>query len=83
MNKSVKKINEKEAQTIFLKSVGERIMYERKKLKWTQKEFAEKVGIDRKHVYNIESGKSAMTISVLGNVASALRTSTNYLVHGE
>jgi transcriptional regulator with XRE-family HTH domain len=52
--------------------VGERIKKARKAKGFTQDEFAERSGLNRVHLYRLESGKQSMTLRTLKLIADTL-----------
>ncbi|MCF8416943.1 MAG: helix-turn-helix transcriptional regulator [Crocinitomicaceae bacterium] len=63
----------------FLEKLGQRIAQLRKEKGWTQKEFSEKLGIQRTALARIEVGNVNTTIISLKTIADALSISINYL----
>jgi transcriptional regulator with XRE-family HTH domain len=59
--------------------LGDRIRKQRKKLGWTQAEFAERVGIDRSFLADVERGKRNVSILNLELIAKGLRISLSQL----
>jgi len=59
--------------------LGDRIRKLRKKHGWTQVEFAERVGIDRSFLADVERGKRNVSILNLDLIAKGLRTSLSQL----
>lgn len=62
--------------------LGERIRKLRKKRGWTQAEMAEKVGIDRSFLADVERGKRNISILNLNLIALGLRVSLSRLLSG-
>ena len=62
------------------KKLGENLKKIRTSKNITQTEFAEKLGVDKSFVSNIENGKTNPTLSTLTNLAQALGVSTNELL---
>jgi transcriptional regulator with XRE-family HTH domain len=60
--------------------LGERIRKLRKKHGWTQVEFAEKVGIDRSFLADVERGKRNISILNVELIAKGLRVSLSQLL---
>lgn len=56
--------------------VGEAIKNARTKLRITQEELGDRIGVKRSQICKLESGKSSMTISTMGRVFKALDVST-------
>jgi transcriptional regulator with XRE-family HTH domain len=52
--------------------VGERIKKARKAKGFTQDEFAERSGLNRVHLYRLETGKQSMTLRTLKVIADTL-----------
>jgi transcriptional regulator with XRE-family HTH domain len=52
--------------------VGDRIRKIRKERGYTQDQFAELAGLNRVHLYRIESGKQSMTLRTLKLIADTL-----------
>lgn len=67
---------------LCLKEMGERITQCRKKLGFTQEALAEKADLTTQAISLFESGKRAMRPDSLLKLASALNTSTDYLLTG-
>jgi len=59
--------------------LGDRIRKLRKKHGWTQVEFAERVGIDRSFLADVERGKRNVSILNLELIASGLRITLSQL----
>ena len=59
--------------------LGENIAKKRKDLGWTQKEFADKVGIHKAHVTRIENDRLKPNPNTLGRIAQALQVTTDEL----
>jgi len=53
--------------------VGAKIQRLRKKLGYTQEEFADKVGISRTHAGHIEQGRKSPSLEALERIARTLR----------
>jgi transcriptional regulator with XRE-family HTH domain len=62
--------------------VGERIAFLRKAQGLTQDQFAERAGLNRAHLYRLESGKQSVTLRTLKIVADALEVRVRDLVEG-
>jgi transcriptional regulator with XRE-family HTH domain len=67
------------AEDDLLVRLGTRIRKLRKKRGWTQVEMAEKVGIDRSFLADVERGKRNVSILNLELIASGLRVSLSQL----
>lgn len=63
----------------LLTRLGDRIRTLRKKLGWTQVEFAEKVGLDRSFLADVERGKRNISILNLELIAKGLKMSLSQL----
>jgi transcriptional regulator with XRE-family HTH domain len=63
----------------LLTRLGDRIRRLRKKHGWTQVEFAERVGIDRSFLADVERGKRNVSILNLELIAKGLRVSLSQL----
>jgi len=63
----------------LLTRLGDRIRKLRKKHGWTQVEFAERVGIDRSFLADVERGKRNISILNLELIAKGLRVSLSQL----
>ena len=64
-------------------SVNERIKQLRIDNNLTQSELAEKVGLTYVQIGRYEKGKSNPSADILQKLATALNTSTDYLMNGE
>ena len=60
--------------------LGDRIRKLRKKRQWTQAEMAERVGIDRSFLADVERGKRNVSILNLGLIAKGLNVSLSRLL---
>lgn len=60
---------------------GDRIADLRKKHGWSQDEFADRVGIGRPAMSNIENGSDPKS-STLARIASVLNVTTDYILNG-
>jgi transcriptional regulator with XRE-family HTH domain len=65
-----------------LKAMGIRIKAERKRQKLTIEQLAEKIGISRNFMWEIQEGKKAPAIHTLVNIGRALDISIDYLLNG-
>ena len=63
----------------LLSRLGERIRRLRKQRGWTQVEMAEKVGLDRSFLADVERGKRNISILNLDAIASGLNISLSQL----
>ncbi len=61
------------------KKLGENLKKIRTSKNITQTEFAEKLGVDKSFVSNIENGKTNPTLSTITSLAKVLKISTNEL----
>lgn len=59
--------------------LGLNVAYYRRKRKLTQEQLAEKVGIDRTHMSNIELANSGVSLDVLFRLADALEVPVSRL----
>jgi len=66
----------------LLTRLGERIRKLRKKHGWTQVEFAERVGIDRSFLADVERGKRNVSILNVELIAKGLKVSLSRLFSG-
>lgn len=62
------------------KKLGENLKKIRTNKNITQTELAEKLGVDKSFVSNIENGKTNPTLSTITNLAQSLGVSTNELL---
>jgi transcriptional regulator with XRE-family HTH domain len=62
--------------------VGNTIQKLRRKKGYTQDQFAERAGLNRTHLYRLESGKQSVTLRTLKIVADALDVKVRDLVKG-
>jgi len=62
--------------------VGKRIARLRKKNGFTQDQFAEIAGLNRTHLYRLETGQQSMTLATLKAVANALGVRVTRLLSG-
>lgn len=68
---------------VFLKEMGERISLQRKTLKLTQEELAEKMKVSIQMISNLKLGKKAIRPDNLAKISSILNISTDYILKGE
>lgn len=66
----------------LLKSMGERIYTQRKALKMTQEELAERIGVSTQMISNLETGKKAIRPENLLKICEALNISADYVLTG-
>jgi transcriptional regulator with XRE-family HTH domain len=64
------------------RAVGERIRKIRKRKGITQDHLAELAGLNRTHLYRLESGKQSMTLRTLKVIAVALDVRVGQIVKG-
>jgi len=64
------------------RAVGERIRRIRKKKAITQDQLAELAGLNRTHLYRLESGRQSMTLRTLKLIANALVVRIGQIVKG-
>ena len=62
--------------------MGERIQRIRKRKRITQDGLAELAGLNRTHLYRLESGKQSMTLRTLKIIADALEVRVGQIVKG-
>jgi transcriptional regulator with XRE-family HTH domain len=62
--------------------VGERIAKLRKAKGFTQDQFAEATGLNRTHLYRLETGQQSMTLKTLKLIADALGVRATQLLRG-
>lgn len=65
-----------------LKMMGFRIGTQRRKLKMTQEELAEKVDVSAKHISAIETGRTKANIELLYDIATCLDVTIDYFTFG-
>ncbi len=65
-----------------MKQIGKRIKYLREKKGLLQKEVAEKIGVTRETIVNIENGRSKGTMEIVEPLCEILGVSPNYLILG-
>ena len=66
----------------LLVRLGDRIMKLRKKRGWTQVVMAEKIGLDRSFLADVERGKRNVSILNLDLIAKGLKVSLSRLLSG-
>ena len=64
-------------------SLGERIRKRRNKLKVTQQDLAQALGMTPQHISAIEQGKGAPSLGILPKLAEELGVSVDYLLTGK
>lgn len=67
----------------FLINMGVRIAQQRKDLKLTQEQLAEKMGVSLQTISCIELGKKAVRPENLANLCSYLNISSDYILYGK
>lgn len=67
----------------FLINMGVRIAQQRKELKLTQEQLAEKMGVSLQTISCIELGKKAVRPENLANLCSYLNISSDYILYGK
>lgn len=65
-----------------LKMMGFRISTQRRKLRITQEELAEKVDVSVKHISAIETGRTRPNIQLLYDIATCLDVTIDYFTFG-
>ena len=70
------------SQNYLLKEMGERIYAQRKALKLTQEQVAEKMGVSIQMISNLECGKKAIRPENLIKICKILNVSTDYILTG-
>ena len=63
-------------------SLGQRVKESREKLKITQQELAQALGVTPQHISAIEQDKRALSLALLPKLANELGVSIDYLVSG-
>lgn len=63
--------------------IGKRIRELRETQNYTREEFAEKIFISSKFLYEIEVGKKGFSANTLSKIAMALNVSSDYILFGE
>ena len=63
----------------FLKEFGNLVHEKREALDYSQEKLAEKVDIDLRHVYNVETGKCDLRLSLVLRLATCLDIDLNEL----
>ncbi len=64
-------------------SVGERIRKRRAELEWTQDQLAQKAGISKSFLSDLENGKRSVSADKLLDISRALGVSLDFLMTGE
>lgn len=68
---------------MIYKHTGKRIRELREMMNYTREEFAEKVGISEKFLYEIEVGRKGFSADTLCRISQALSVSCDYIMLGE
>ena len=66
-----------------MSSVGERIRKRRTELGWTQDQLAQKAGISKSFLSDLENGKRSVSADNLLDISRVLSLSLDYLMKGE
>jgi y4mF family transcriptional regulator len=66
-----------------MSTVGERIKKRRNELGWTQDQLAQKAGISKSFLSDLENGKRSVSADNLLEIARVLSLSLDYLMKGE
>ena len=66
-----------------MSGVGERIKKRRQELDWTQDHLAQKAGISKSFLSDLENGKRSVSANNLLDIARVLAVSLDYLMTGE
>ena len=66
-----------------MSTVGERIKKRRNELGWTQDQLAQKAGISKSFLSDLENGKRSVSADNLLDIARVLSLSLDYLMKGE
>jgi len=66
-----------------MSTVGERIKKRRTELGWTQDQLAQKAGISKSFLSDLENGKRSVSADNLLDIARVLNLSLDYLMKGE
>lgn len=67
----------------FLVNMGVRIAQQRKELRMTQEQLAEKIGVSLQTVSCIELGKKAVRPENLANICACLNVTADYILYGK
>lgn len=65
-----------------VQEVGSRIRFLREINQYTRDEFADKIGVSSKFLYEIENGKKGFSVEILYKISKLLSVSTDYLIFG-
>ena len=71
---------ERKSHTHLYKCLGDVVAFRRKKLQMSQQELAEKAGIDRAFISNIEQGKRNPSFGAVANLAYGLQIRYSRLI---
>lgn len=63
-------------------SVGDRVREKRKSKGWTLEKLAEQIGSSKSYIWEIENNKKSTSAEKLMEIATALQTTTDYLLGG-
>lgn len=69
-------------ERLNMKECGLRIRQQRKLLKYSREEIADKLGVTAKFVSDIKLGNRGMSIQTLYNIAIILNTTSDYILFG-
>ena len=64
------------------KNIGKRIVRRRKRLKISQIDLAEKIGISNNYLSSIEHGKEKPSLDILVKICNAISVTPDYLIMG-
>lgn len=79
----MKRDNLSRMREAFYKLVGKRIADEREKAKLTQDELAERVGLSRPSIANVEQGRQAIPLHKFFEIAAAMGVAAVELMPGD
>ena len=65
-----------------MNTLGERLYYARKKNGYTQDSLAEKIGVSRGVIFNLEKNKTEPQTIVLNAICKTLKINKDWLLHG-
>ncbi|MDB4921209.1 helix-turn-helix transcriptional regulator [Mucilaginibacter sp.] len=71
---------DKEQQTVFYEALGEKIRDARKRKNLNQEDLAEKLGMSRVSIVNIETGKQRLPLHVLSDISEILNITLGELL---
>lgn len=74
--------SEQPATTGFLTEIGERIAVARQKKGISQLRAAEKAGLTRQYLNEVETGRTNVTVHTLARIARAIGTTASALLRG-